>query len=1118
MSSQGPRLLLALDFPVGGRLAPEFSNVAASSSSTATATAGAGSIISLESVLEFVDSLKVDYAFAPLGDSTPLPYGAKPVSQCGVATASGHHATRVGAGDALRHRASAFFPANEYETAKSLEELRCSKNWHESICGKVSLKSWASAASVELVNGPLPQDPAFPPEIFQFELSPSYHHTIVEELNLACYMGLTTVLLPSIPRMSCGKAPAAKAETDGSSLSSSMLQEQLRRLASDANQISELVHLTREKLNLWNDFTARARSGKSKKLTAEELGVAVAVEQAKCGGKSSLLQRARPETRPLHCHLYQLTGIAATILCHARKSAVPLRYWIPIPYLLQTEETLNVPPLNRRDSQSAKDQGTSTSSDGSWLSFHILRTLCNEVASRESDSPYSVTTGSGSSLLAKVHGMVQPVPQFWAPEVFGKGADGETRQKRFPETAAAGDSDSATVDDATTNVILKLPPGAEPSLNALLGEDVPIVVLDPFLFAENTASFTDGSSTPNSKRSSSSSSSSSNSSGSDVRDAAPGRGGAYALRCVELERLVTQWLKQRAGIAFPIAKPTMVCCDNAVNAGQAIVSLFHRFVEKPMTLHPLALASLSYEDTLQIPMQPLGDHLSSNVYETFEEDKVKYIRYSEAVELYLRDLVMHPEKSHAVQQLAKQLGRPLEASEIPNPLPVHITVLGAGRGPLVDGCLDAALNIDRRENRGAFRIAPKRSVRLILTVVEKNPSAVQYLHLRARHDPKWIDAATKGELRILCMDGREVGESEADEVVAAAAGGADRRSGLIDLVVSELLGSFGDNELSPECIDGFIESMNLGLTSKGVPLNPFLQSIPESYTAHAVPCMDQRVHHNVYTIGRSRGLMPLTAQTEKSPGAASETDSGKTALAPLLASSTFQVPHVCRLWRMVSPFAPASVAHLPATSAILSAKDADDCCFPNPHSQGTKMIWTFSHPTMRGVGSQREAPSYERESTVEFTAQGDGVVTGLAGYFSCVLYTPLPRPAPVEDPNSKNESLNDPSTVAKGPIPVTLSIVPGPEHTQAMFSWFPMYFPLPAKAHVVVGAGDAVEVTLARRTTMTKGGAPIEDTSATAPQKVWLEWSVVKREGSEASQPSGRYISNAKGCGSSILL
>lgn len=55
-----------------------------------------------------------------------------------------------------------------------------------------------------------------------------------------------------------------------------------------------------------------------------------------------------------------------------------------------------------------------------------------------------------------------------------------------------------------------------------------------------------------------------------------------------------------------------------------------------------------------------------------------------------------------------------------------------------------------------------------------------------------------------------------------------------DILVSELLGSFGDNELSPECLDGAQKFIKEG----GI-------SIPASYTAFASPLASTRLNNNV---------------------------------------------------------------------------------------------------------------------------------------------------------------------------------------------------------------------------------------------------------------------------------
>ncbi|KAH8052622.1 hypothetical protein JL722_10179 [Aureococcus anophagefferens] len=87
--------------------------------------------------------------------------------------------------------------------------------------------------------------------------------------------------------------------------------------------------------------------------------------------------------------------------------------------------------------------------------------------------------------------------------------------------------------------------------------------------------------------------------------------------------------------------------------------------------------------------------------------------------------------------------------------------------------------------------------------VEKNAHAVCTLRGRKRHDPAWRDVVVvPGDMR-------------------RVAGGFDR----VDCLVSELLGSFGDNELSPECLDGAAAAL----------LKPGGASIPRRYVSYAQP-------------------------------------------------------------------------------------------------------------------------------------------------------------------------------------------------------------------------------------------------------------------------------------------
>jgi protein arginine N-methyltransferase 5 len=176
-----------------------------------------------------------------------------------------------------------------------------------------------------------------------------------------------------------------------------------------------------------------------------------------------------------------------------------------------------------------------------------------------------------------------------------------------------------------------------------------------------------------------------------------------------------------------------------------------------------------------VPLQPLQDNLEAATYETFERDAIKYTSYEAAVHAALLDRV--PEAQAAARVTV-------------------VMVVGAGRGPLVKATLDAAARAARR-------------VRVY--AVEKNPNAVITLQHRIA-DEGWGGCVT-----LVSADMRHWRAPEA-----------------ADILVSELLGSFGDNELSPECLDGAQRFLAPG----GV-------SIPASYTSYAAPVTTAKLHNEL---------------------------------------------------------------------------------------------------------------------------------------------------------------------------------------------------------------------------------------------------------------------------------
>lgn len=130
-------------------------------------------------------------------------------------------------------------------------------------------------------------------------------------------------------------------------------------------------------------------------------------------------------------------------------------------------------------------------------------------------------------------------------------------------------------------------------------------------------------------------------------------------------------------------------------------------------------------------------------------------------------------------------------------------VVGAGRGPLVRAAFNASANTKRK---------------IKVYVIEKNPNAINTL--TALINEMWLDK----DLHLISCDMREFTPPEK-----------------VDILVSELLGSFGDNELSPECLDGAQKH-----------LKPDGISIPSRSTSYMNPVMSSKIYNLVRTTEKTR--------------------------------------------------------------------------------------------------------------------------------------------------------------------------------------------------------------------------------------------------------------------------
>ncbi|XP_068144653.1 protein arginine N-methyltransferase 5 [Drosophila tropicalis] len=184
----------------------------------------------------------------------------------------------------------------------------------------------------------------------------------------------------------------------------------------------------------------------------------------------------------------------------------------------------------------------------------------------------------------------------------------------------------------------------------------------------------------------------------------------------------------------------------------------------------------SYENVLEIPLQPLSDNLDSYTYEVFEADPVKYKLYQEAVQQALLDRVDDTDAAKGKVTV--------------------VMLLGGGRGPLA---------------RAIFNAAELSGRKVRLYIIEKNTSAIRTLSHMVK--TLWPNK----DVHIFSKDMRDFSPPE-----------------LADILVSELLGSFGDNELSPECLDGALKL-----------LKPDGISIPYKSTSYINPIMSAILHQNV---------------------------------------------------------------------------------------------------------------------------------------------------------------------------------------------------------------------------------------------------------------------------------
>ncbi|RAL67086.1 hypothetical protein DID88_007866 [Monilinia fructigena] len=357
-----------------------------------------------------------------------------------------------------------------------------------------------------------------------------------------------------------------------------------------------------------------------------------------------------------------------------------------------------------------------------------------------------------------------------------------------------------------------------------------------------------------------------------------------------------------------------------------------------------------YQDYLQAPLQPLTDNLESVTYEVFEKDPVKYDWYERAIERALSDWALQENPTSSLSGA------------------VVIAVAGSGRGPLVSRALKASQTT---------------GVPVEVWAVEKNPNAYVLLQRHNQDDWHGVVNIVKSDMRAWKGPLRNAAGPIGQAVTTSTTTPATTY-GKVDILVSELLGSFADNELSPECLDGV----------QHVLAPEFGISIPSSYTAHLSPILAPRLHADIshrFSSDEAAANTPYVVMFHA---------------IDFLATSVPGHPRIQQAWEFSHPL-PAS------TLNIAEAR------------RGGGVSGGGGGSMSGGDGANEHNTRYAR---LKFVCKDRGVVNGLAGYFEAVLYDGG------SGPDSKVELSTRPDTIdAK---------------SKDMISWFPIFFPLKSPLYI----------------------------------------------------------------------
>lgn len=385
---------------------------------------------------------------------------------------------------------------------------------------------------------------------------------------------------------------------------------------------------------------------------------------------------------------------------------------------------------------------------------------------------------------------------------------------------------------------------------------------------------------------------------------------------------------------------------------------------------PIEKFGTGYQDYLQAPLQPLTVNLESITYEVFEKDPIKYAWYERAVAKALNDWM--EEKKPTSSPDGK----------------VVVAVVGAGRGPLVTR---------------ALRASAETGVKIEMWVVEKNPNA--FVLLQRHNETIWNGAVNlvKSDMRSWKGPCREIQPLQSQVPVGETLGldssllststgqgqtPSEMKHTPVDILISELLGSFGDNELSPECLDGVTHLLN--------PVHGI--SIPSSYSAHLTPIAAPKLHADISSQKTSNPAAPETPYVVM----------------------LHAIDYLSTVPATASTSAPGHLSSSVGSNSAAGARGSTSTPPPvfEPPSPIVHTAWSFSHHNpnilVQSTSSSTIANEHNaRQTRLSFPCHNRGFCHGLAGYFETVLY---------------------------GDIELSTNPVTMENKSDGMISWFPIFF------------------------------------------------------------------------------